>query len=255
MLTLKNVKKIPFPTLRYPLDTKENRAINVAKSMHYQLKRLDITIKDEKFLLSFTKSLNEVERDPSATYLCFDSDSRRTPQFLQRLQCNLSETGQNFSLSKLGYLLALTLGFDKYDDLLRQLEAYQCFIEKPWQLNGEKISKPLLKSSGAGINVFLPLESTFSMDYGSSARQDISRSIIGASHSKFIGRPIIFSYIKEYHGCEFRNFGATEEDAMAWLIVHAIHELKDVKLWNIELKFYRATLSYAAERDRVLFKS
>lgn len=59
--------------------------------------------------------------------------------------------------------------------------------------------------------------------------------------------------VNKLKGCEFRNFGATEEDAMAWLIVHAIHELKDVKLWNIELKFYRATLSYVTERERVLF--
>ncbi|MDC9498757.1 MULTISPECIES: hypothetical protein [unclassified Pseudoalteromonas] len=245
MLTLKNVKKIPFPTLRYPLDTKENRAINVAKSMHYQIKRLDITIKDEKFLLSFAKSLNEVERDPSAPYLCFDCDPQRTAKFLQRFQSNLSESGQNFSLSKLGYLLALTLGFDKYDALLRQLEAYQCFIEKPWHIGGKKITKPVMSRDYSGVYVHLPIVSIAARH--SSLFQDISVSKIRANHPKFIGRPIIFSYKTLYHGCEFRNFGATEEDAMAWLIVHAVHQLRDIKLWHIELKFYRATLRYQNE--------
>lgn len=210
--------------------------------MHYQIKLLDITIKDEKFLLSFAKSLNEVERNPSAPYLCFDCDPQRTAQFLQRFQSNLSECGQNFSLSKLGYLLALTLGFDKYDALLRQLETYQCFIEKPWHIGGKKITKPVMRRDYDGVSVHLPIASIASRH--SSLFQDISASSINADHPKFIGLPIIFSYKTICHGCEFRNFGATEEDAMAWLIVHAIHQLQDVKLWNIELKFYRATLRY-----------
>ncbi|MBH0044871.1 hypothetical protein [Pseudoalteromonas sp. NZS11_1] len=80
----------------------------------------------------------------------------------------------------------------------------------------------------------------------------MSVSIIRASHPKLIGYPIIFSYREEYHGYEFRNFGVTEEDAMAWLIVDAIHQLKDVKLWNIELKYHRATMRYAAEKDKFI---
>ncbi|ASM48746.1 hypothetical protein PESP_a0505 [Pseudoalteromonas espejiana DSM 9414] len=245
MLTLEKHKKYPFPILRYPLDTKENRAINVAKSMLYQMNLLDITIKDEKFLLSFAKSLNEVERDPSAPYLCFDCDPQRTAQFLQRFQSNLSECGQNFSLSKLGYLMALTLGFDKYDALLRQLEAYQCFIKKPWHIGGKKITKPVMHRYYDGVAVDVPIASIASRH--SSLFQDISASSINANHPKFIGRPITFSYKKICHGCEFRGFGATEEDAMAWLIVHAVHQLQDVKLWNIEFKFYRATLRYENE--------
>ncbi len=34
---------------------------------------------------------------------------------------------------------------------------------------------------------------------------------------------------------------------MPWLIVHAVHQLRDIKLWHIELKFYRATLRYQNE--------
>ncbi len=249
MLTSEKPQKNLFPSLRYPLDTKENRSNNVSKSMVYRAKLLGITIKGEKFLLSFAKSLNEVERDASTPYLCFDCDPLRTSQFLQRFQCNLSETGQNFSLSKLGYLLALTLGFDKYDALLKQLEGYQCFIKKPWHLGRKKITKPVIHRDCGNVFVSLPLASTRIVRH-SYYIQYMSESIIGASHSKLIGHPIIFSYIKEYHGCEFRNFGAIEEDAMAWLIVHAIHQLKGVKLWNIELKYHRATMRYAAEKDK-----
>lgn len=248
MSTLKSSNRIAFSTLNYPLDKKENRSINVANSMLYQIKKLGITIKDEKFLLSFTKSLNEVERDPSAPHLCFDHDPRRTAQLLQRLKINLSEGGQNFSLSKLGYLLALTLGFDKYDGLLKQLDAYQCFIKKPWYIYGKKITKPLIRHNGKDTYIFLPL-----MSISPSSRymtQDMSVSIILASDLKTIGCPIIFSYRKEYHGCEFRSFGTTQEDAMAWLIVHAIHQLQDVRLWNVELNYHRATARYEAEKEK-----
>lgn len=250
MSTSKSIDGTPLPTLKTPLDTKENRSVNVAKSMLYQIKKLGITIKDEKFLLSFTKSLNEVERELSASYLCFDCDPQRTAQFLQRFQINLSECGQNFSLSKLGYLLALTLGFDKYDRLLKQLDMYQSFIKKPWNLSGKRIIKPYITSIRKSIYIYMPIKSAAPSPNDLYSELHMSRSKIMDDQPGVTGFSIFFSYSHQYRGSVFRTFAITQKDAMAWLIVNALLH-KNIILWNAELQYHRALERYEVEQIKM----
>lgn len=114
---------------------------------------------------------------------------------------------------------------------------YQRFVKKPWYFSGKRVIKPHMASIRKRIHVTMPIESSPSMPSNMYKELHTSTSIIAVHEPTVAGFSICFSYLYQYHGRPFRTFAVTQEDAVAWLIVHALVEEKNIILWNAELTY------------------
>ena len=232
-----------YPSIITPEYEKICRSENVMRCMIFQCKKAGVTIKHEKFIIAFQKSLKEVERASNYPYLCFDYNPRLTDKFIKRLRINLSDGGQNFSFSKLAKILAKSLGFYSYESLMLLLFMYQSFKKKPWSLEGQIITKPDIHQGRGGsmLSIWVPLR----------AVNDTSRCSDYSNHHMSVAKifhdkndsttySIYIPYICLYKGEAFRDFSFDEEDAIAWLISLSILYIGGLERWNNEIKGQRA---------------
>jgi len=228
---------------------KDARSKDVMRCMLNVFKSQEIAVKHEKFIIAFEKTLTKIESTSEHCYLCFDYNAKETDKFISLLAENLAENQQDYTISKLGYILATAVGLYNYETLQTQLCIYQYLLETEWNFFGKRVKKPqVYKDQGKNLNVKVPFrdlrDNSRTANY---IRHHTCYAKIQVIKEEFF----IFMPFKSFFEYEsLRNFSFSEKDATAWLISFCINEIGGVDIWNSYVTANRALDQIEHDRER-----